>query len=43
LKETYKAVQYTNFRLALALNKHELEMPVLANTRIGPQFSFRQH
>jgi len=29
------------FRLALALNKHGLKMPVLANTLFGPQFSFR--
>jgi len=31
------------FRLALALNKHELEIPVLANTLFVPQFSFSQH
>jgi len=31
------------FRLALALNKHGLEMPVLANTLFGPQFSFSQN
>jgi len=31
------------FRLALALNKHELKMPVLANTRFGPQFSISQN
>jgi len=36
---------YTNliFRLAPALSKHELKMPVLANTLFGPQFSFSQH
>jgi len=31
------------FRLALALNKHGLKMPVLANTLFGPQFSISQH
>ena len=30
------------FRLALALNKHGLKMPVLANTLFGPQFSISQ-
>jgi len=36
---------YTNliFRLAPALSEHGLEMPVLANTLFGPQFSFSQH
>jgi len=45
LKETYKVVQYSILivRIALALNKHGLEMPVLANTLFGPQFSFSQH
>jgi len=31
------------FRLALALNKHGLKMPVLANMLFGPQFSTSQH
>jgi len=31
------------FRLPLALNKHRLKMPVLANTPFGPQFSISQH
>jgi len=31
------------FRLALALNKHRLKLPVLANTLFGPQFSISQH
>ena len=31
------------FRLALALNKHGLKMPVLTNIRFGPQFSVIQH
>jgi len=31
------------FRLALALNKHGLKMPVLANTLFGLQFSISQH
>jgi len=30
-------------RLALALNKHGLKMPVLATTLFGPQFSVSQH
>jgi len=28
------------FRLALALNKHGLKMPVLTNTLLDQQFSF---
>ena len=31
------------FHLALALNKHRLKMPVLANTLFGPQFTISQH
>jgi len=31
------------FRLALALNKHGLKMPILANTLFGPQIYFSQH
>jgi len=31
------------FRFALALSKHGLKMPVLANTLFGPQFFFSQH
>jgi len=31
------------FGLALAINKHGLKMPVLANALFGPQFSFSQH
>jgi len=31
------------FRLSLALSKHWLKMPVLANTLFGPEFSFSQH
>jgi len=31
------------FRFALALNKHGLKMPVMANTLFGPHFSFSQH
>jgi len=36
---------YTNliFRLAPALSKHALKMPVLTNTLFGQQFSFSQH
>jgi len=30
------------FRLALALSKHGLKMPFLANTLFGPHFSFSQ-
>jgi len=42
LKETYKVINLI-FRLALALNKHGLKMPVMANTLFGSQFSFCQH
>jgi len=31
------------FRLALALSKQWLKMPVLVNTLFGPQFSFSQN
>jgi len=31
------------FLLALALNKHGLKMPVLANTLFGPHFTISQH
>jgi len=30
------------FRLAPALNKHGLKIPVLSNTLFGPRFSFSQ-
>ena len=31
------------FRLALALSGNQLQMPVLASTLFGPQFSISQH
>jgi len=31
------------FRLLLALNKHGLKMPILANTLLDQQFSISQH
>ena len=43
LKETYKVIHILIFRLALALSKHELKISVLANTLLGPHFSFSQH
>ena len=43
LNETYEVCKITIFCLVLALSKHQLRMPILANTLFGPQFSITQH
>ena len=43
IKINLKLYNIQKFRLALALSKHGLKMPALANKLFGPQVSLSQH